>query len=194
MGGSRILLRLLRRLVLSRFAGKALPLALHYRLLHQIKRRRRTAAIEVHERASDLQRIEVQKGAELWVCWSDVPNVGRGPSASLVVLQEEVFRFDCFGGREGHMHLNPEQHWFDGQTTARLFFPEGSRAEQVDRAVFELVANTDAALQFNFVNGVRNFAIDQEALAEASVRMRHLLLERLNRHGVEDLAVRATVA
>ena len=125
---------------------------------------------------------------ELWVYWSDVPNVGRGPSASLFVLGEEVLRLDCFGGSEGHMHLNPEQQRFSGRVTARLYFQDGSRVEHVDRVAFELIANTDAALKSNGLSRVRNFPIDQNALADASNQMRHLMQELLERHPADELA------
>ncbi len=174
--------------VLRRIALIVLPGPVLYRIQHYIKRQRPRTAIETAETASDRRKISPQQNVELWVYWSDVPNVGRGPTASLFVLREEVLRLDCFGGSEGHMHLNPEQQWFFGRITARLFFQDGSRAEHVGRAAFELIANTDAALKFNILSRVRNFPIDQNALADASNQMRLLMQVLLERHPADELA------
>ncbi len=170
---------------LRRIALIVLPEPIFYRLLHYITRRRPITAFET---ASDRRKISPQEDVELWVYWSDVPNVGRGPTASLFVLREEVLRLECFGGSEGHMHLNPEQQRFSGHVTARLYFQDGSRVEHVDRAAFELIANTDAALKSNRLSRVRNFPIDQNALADASNQMRHLMQELLERHPADELA------
>lgn len=171
--------------VLRRIALIVLPEPIFFRLLHYITRQRPRTALET---ASDRRKISPQEDVELWVYWSDVPNVGRGPSASLFVLREEVLRLDCFGGSEGHMHLNPEQQRFSGRVTARLYFQDGSRAEHVDRVAFELIANTDAALKSNGLSRVRNFPIDQNALADASNQMRLLMQELLERHPADELA------
>ncbi len=169
--------------VLRRIALIVLPEPTFYRLLHYITRQRPRTA---RETASDRRKISPQEDVELWVFWSDVPNVGRGPSASLFVLREEILRLDCFGGSEGHMHLNPKQQRFFGP--ARLYFQDGSRAEHVDRAAFELIANADAALKSNGLSRVRNFPIDQNALADASNQMRLLMQELLERHPADELA------
>ncbi len=171
--------------VLRRIALIVLPEPIFYRLLHYITRQRPRTALET---ASDRRKILPQEDVELWVYWSDVPNVGRGPSASLSVLREEVLRLDCFGGSEGHMHLNPEQQRLSGRVGVRLYFQDGSRAEHVDRAAFELIANADAALKSNGLSRVRNFPIDQNALADASNQMRHLMQELLERHPADELA------
>ncbi len=171
--------------VLRRIALIVLPEPIFDRLLHYITRQRPRTALET---ASDRRKILPQEDVELWVYWSDVPNVGRGPSPSLSVLREEVLRLDCFGGSEGHMHLNPEQQRLSGRVGVRLYFQDGSRAEHVDRAAFELIANTDAALKSNGLSRVRNFPIDQNALADASNQMRLLMQELLERHPADELA------
>ena len=171
--------------ILRRIALIMLPEPIFYRLLHYITRQRPRTA---RGTAFDRQKISPQEDVELWVYWSDVPNVGRGPSASLFVLREEVLRLDCFGGSEGHMHLNPEQQRLSGRVGVRLYFQDGSRAEHVDRAAFELIANTDAALKSNGLSRVRNFPIDQNTLADASNQMRHLMQELLERHPADELA------
>jgi len=170
--------------VLRRIALIVLSEPISYRLLHYFTRQRPSP---VRETASDHRKILPQEDVELWVYWSEVPN-GRGPAASLFVLREEVLRFDCFGGSEGHMHLNPVQQRFSGGDVARLYFPDGSCAEHVDRAAFEIIANTNAALRSNRLSRIRNFVIDQNALADASNHLRHHMRELLERRPVGELA------
>ncbi len=173
--------------VLRRIALIVLPEPVLYRIQHYIKRQRPRTAIETAETASDRRKISPQQNVELWVYWSDVPNVGRGPTASLFVLREEVLRFDCFGGSRGHMHLNPEQQHYSGRDVARLYLQDGSRAEHTDRVAFELIANTDAALKSNRLSRVHNFPIDQSALADAANQMRLLMQELLERRSADEL-------
>lgn len=166
-------------------AFATLPEPVLYRLLHFIQLRRPRTSLDT---ASDHRKIALQQGVELWIYWSDVPSVGSGPSASLFVLREEVLRLDCFGGREGHMHLNPDQQRFNARVAARLYFPEGSRAEHIDRAVFEIIANTDAALKSNRLARVRKFSINQYALSNAARQIRFIMPELLRRHGAVNSA------
>ncbi len=165
--------------VLRLIALNLLPEPILYRFLHSYTRERPRTALGT---ATDHRMMPLQDGVELWVYWSDVPNVGRGPSASLFVLREEILRLDCFSGNEGHMHLNPAQQRMSGRVAARLFFQDGSHAEHVDRAVFELIANSDAALKSNRLDRVRSFRIDEQALADASKQMRGYMMELLDRH------------
>ncbi len=131
---------------------------------------------------SDQRLIRPQKDVELWVYWYDMPSKVRGPAASLYVLGEEVLRLNCFQGNKAHMHLNPRQQEFAMRVAARLFFPDGSPAERVERAAFELRANTDAALKSNRIGRVRDFRIDSQALMAASNAMRAYMMELLDRH------------
>ncbi len=167
--------------VLREIALNVLPEPIFYRLLHYITRRRLPTALET---ASDRRKISPQEDVELWIYWRNAGYVRDGPSASLFVLREEVLRLDCYGGSLGHMHLNPRQQWPYGT----LYFQDGSRVEHVDRAAFELIANTDAALKSNRLSRVRNFPIDQNALADASNQMRLLMQELLERHPADELA------
>lgn len=165
--------------ILIGIAHHAFPEPIFYRLLHHMRRQRPRTALST---ASDHRRISLQQGVEICIYWSDVPNVGSGPSASLFVLREEILRLDCFGERNGHMHVNPEQQRFASRAPARLYFPESSRAEHIDRAVFEVLANTDAALKSNRLVHVRMFRIDRKALAHAAKQMRIVMRELLERH------------
>lgn len=175
------------RRILRLVALIGLPEPIAYRLLHYHSRRDTRSMLA---REGERWKLSPQENVILRVHWADVPNVGRGPSASLFVLEEEVLRLDCFGGRQGHMHLNPMQQRYCSRLIARLFFPEGPRSEQVDRAAFELVTNYDAALKSNRLSYIRNFSIDRIALADAARQMKLLMQETLQAH---DLGAPAEV-
>ena len=139
-----------------------------------------------HMRKAGARVIQLQD-AYLIVHWSDFPPVGSGPSASLYVLQEEVMRIDCFGGVDGHMHFNPEQDYLnnrlDTARTPRIYFPEGSRQDHVDRAVFELKRNVSAALAMNVLPAIQDYSFDFDELEAAAEQMGGLMTNML----VKDL-------
>ena len=119
----------------------------------------------------DTVRLVVQPDVLLEVCWKDLA-AGRGPAASLFVLGDEVLRFDCFGRDLGHYHaelVQPER------AERRLYFPEATVEEQVERALFELTRNLDYYLQRNPRREIRHLAVDraglEKACAEARVRL-----------------------
>ena len=56
------------------------------------------------QRKKDLVTYPIQDQVRLEVYWRDDEG-GHGPASSLYVLGEEVFRFDCFGGDQGHYHF-----------------------------------------------------------------------------------------
>ncbi|UHD15893.1 hypothetical protein [Thiocapsa bogorovii] len=124
-------------------------------------------------------------GMRLAVYWSDVPGVGTGPSASLYVLEEEILRLDCFGGQDGHLHVNPEQYdlytRFSGHTP-RIYFPPGSRQEHVERAAFELRRNAVAAARMSPIERIRACPLAEEDLASAAESMRRIMSRMLTEH------------
>jgi len=149
-----------------------------------------------HRRAARRPRPELETASELWsvpsegmrldVCWSDVPGVGSGPSASLFVSGAEVLRLDCFGGVEGHMHLNPAQSDpIAGrvQVTPRVYFPVGSRRQHVERAAFELRQNVPAAVSTNLLPHVQRAPLDPALLATAAEQMAVRMGKLLDAHG-----------
>lgn len=135
--------------------------------------------------ASDLRSIPL--GAlRIDVYWSDVPGVGRGPSASVFAHDAEVMRLDCFGGSNGHMHLNPFQaERIAGrvQTTPRIYFPAGSHRDHIERARFELRRNLPAAIRTNLLPWVQRTPLDPDALAAAADRTAASMRELLDAHG-----------
>ena len=157
-----------------------LPQPILYGLWHlRRKGRPRTG----DDNAMDQRVIHVQSDVRLEVYWNTNP-LGPGPAMSLFVLDEEVLRVDCFGGKTGHMHINPVQvnlplRW---EITPRYFFPPGSKKDHVERGVFELTTNTRAALQTNQLARIRKFVIERKNLIEASLQMKNYMNELLVRY------------
>ncbi len=159
--------------VIKRLALAVLPQPILYRLWH-LRRRKRPRTADSN--AMDQRIIPICDGAYLEVYWTEAP-LGRGPCVSMFVLLEEVMRIDCLGGKAGHMHINPVQQsllvgW---RKTPRLFFPPSDSESQIDRAVFELTANTDLALQTNQLARIRNFSIEKKRLEDAAGQMRAMM-------------------
>jgi hypothetical protein len=126
---------------------------------------------------SDRERIPVQEEVFLDVYWRD-DDLGRGPAASLHARGVEVLRLDCFGGDQGHLHLN-----LGSGVSPRWYFAPGTAEEHIERACFELEHNfaialsvcRDPALEGLKLRGVRM----AEVAAEARGRLLALLAERL---------------
>jgi hypothetical protein len=95
------------------------------------------------DRKKDLVQYPIQENVLLEVYWRDDAG-GHGPAASLYIHDDEVFRFDCFGGDQGHCHYNLRQT--RGQ---RWYYEEGTVQENIDRSVFELTKNLPFCLMNN---------------------------------------------
>ena len=138
--------------------------------------------LHFHMQKSGAKIIEFQD-VYLIVHWSDFPPIGSGPSASLYILEEEVMRLDCFGGSDGHMHFNPEQSYLinrlDRSKTPRIYFPEGSRQDHIERAVFELKYNVRNALATNVLPEIQNYPLDIRQLEAAADQMQRLMTKML---------------
>ena len=73
----------------------------------------------------DLVEYPIQEDVLLQVYWRDDVG-GRGPAASLYVYDDEIMRFDCFGGDNGHCHFNLRQ-----TRGRRWMYPEGSFQDHI---------------------------------------------------------------
>jgi hypothetical protein len=133
---------------------------------------------------SDLLSMPIQKNVLLEVYWVDL---GRewGPAASVFIGAHEVLRLDCFGGRTGHLHANPRQQV---GRRSRMYFPEGSIEEHIDRAAFELERNLAWCLDRNYLRSINRLHVDAEAASAASAWMRRAMRELLERR-VERVAM-----
>lgn len=156
-------------IALKQAAFRIVPAALLYRLWHMNTRRRPRYT---NRNLSGRREIPVQDEVTLHVAWAKVRDVGVGPSASLFVHGEEVMRLDCFGGKMGHMHLNPEQNrLLLVNPTARIYFRPQDMEGQIDQAAFDLERNTQGALLTNKVTRIRNFSLDTHNLSAAAGQM-----------------------
>jgi hypothetical protein len=123
------------------------------------------------DRKKDLVQYPIQENVLLEVYWRDDAG-GHGPAASLYIHDDEVFRFDCFGGDQGHCHYNLRQT--RGQ---RWYYEEGTVQENIDRSVFELTKNLPFCLMNNQNEAIQATKIDQDKLQQASAQMRTKLLD-----------------
>lgn len=122
----------------------------------------------------DLKRIPLADDAFIDVFWKALP-IGRGPAASVVVHDQEVLRFDCFGPGKGHLHAS-----FFQQTLApelRLFFSEPTIRQQIDRAAFEVTRNLYYYTQRSPYAAVRRFRVDDERLRLVGDQMQATLTD-----------------
>lgn len=160
-----------------------LPQAVLARLLWAWARRRPRTALDT---ARDVETLVPQPEVRIVTYWSDVPGAGRGPSASVHVLDFEVLRLDCFGDDRGHMHLNPDLfRLWTGRSRLRLFFPAGDRRSHVARAAFELATNLEAAKHMNPIGAIRRVALDRAKLATAAAEMERRMIALLEAHEPE---------
>jgi hypothetical protein len=113
----------------------------------------------------------VQEGVHVDAYWRQ-DDQGRGPAASLYIKDVEVLRLDCFGGDQGHMHINTR-----GRVAKRWYFPPGTMAEHIDRGVFELATNVEAVLRLNQDPEVARLNLDWVALKTVAAEVRQVLLK-----------------
>src|SRR5438105_6255827 len=118
-----------------------------------------------------LTKYPVQEDVWVEVYWRD-DRAGRGPCASLYVRDVEVLRLDCFGGDQGHCHVNIEQN--RGQ---RWYYPDGAVRQHIDQAAFDLSKNVPFSLRTSQDPAVQETRIDAEKLREAARQMRERMIE-----------------
>lgn len=113
----------------------------------------------------DTRFFDLGDGAQLAVYWKDLP-LGIGPALSVHIGASEPLKFDCFGPRDGHFHTEiPRQSPGGG---GRLWLPEPSRGEQVDRALFEISENLEYYLRRSHRAEAQSVVIDPDLLREAT--------------------------
>ena len=89
----------------------------------------------------DLVEYPIQDNVRLESYWRDDAG-GRGPAASLYVYDDEIMRFDCFGGDNGHCHFNLRQ-----TRGRRWMYPEGTFQDHIQQSLFDLRTNLNFCLQ-----------------------------------------------
>ena len=132
----------------------------------------RTASINI----SDSRSYPVQDNVRLDVYWVGGA-FGPGPGASLYVYGDEILRLDCFGGRAGHLHMNVRQsRESSSDVTPRLYFPQGSIPDHIERATFELETNVAYCTQLARDPRIRAVRIEPSRLHQAANLMREQML------------------
>ena len=119
----------------------------------------------------DWAEYPVQDDVRLEVYWRS-DRGGHGPAASLYFYDDEVLRFDCFGGDEGHCHMNLSQT--RGQ---RWYYPEGPVKENIKQAGFDIRKNYQFCILSHQDDRIRRLKIDQEKLEVAASQMESRLTE-----------------
>ncbi len=119
----------------------------------------------------DLVEYPIQEDVLLQVYWRDDVG-GRGPAASLYVYDDEIMRFDCFGGDNGHCHFNLRQ-----TRGRRWMYPEGSFQDHIHQSVFDLHTNLTFCLKTHQDERIQEIQVSQESLRQAALQMETYLLE-----------------
>jgi len=131
-----------------------------------------------YQERHDLVEYPIQENVTLQVYWRD-DRGGRGPPASLYVHDDEVLRFDCFGGDQGHCHVNLKQ-----TRGHRWYYPEGTARDHIERSAFELRVNHPFSLRTNQDARIQTVRIDPEKLKQVTDQMQDKLLEFANQLGL----------
>ena len=119
----------------------------------------------------DLVEYSIQDNVRLESYWRDDAG-GRGPAASLYVYDDEIMRFDCFGGDNGHCHFNLRQ-----TRGRRWMYPDGSFQDHIQQSLFDLRTNLNFCLQTHQDERVQEVQIARESLEQAAQQMEaHLLV------------------
>ena len=119
----------------------------------------------------DLIEYPIQDNVLLQVYWRDDVG-GRGPAASIYVHDDEIMRFDCFGGDNGHCHINLRQ-----TRGRRWMYPEGSFQDHIQQSLFDLRTNLTFCLNTHQDAHIQEVHIPQKSLDEAARKMEIHLLE-----------------
>ena len=121
--------------------------------------------------------VPIQPAVFLEVYWVGM-SFGWGPGASLTIHDQEILRFDCFGGNQGHLHARSR-----GGIGGRLYFEEGTVESHIERAIFELKRNLNWYLAFSENPKITNIKIDPVRLCEATDQMRTYMLDLAAENG-----------
>ncbi len=142
----------------------------------------------VRQKRDRVVNYDLQDGCFLETFWIDRPDGAagwdKGPSAILVVHGSEILKFDCYGNPTGHYHIAASLPLgIRNGLGSRLWFPEATAEQQVDRSIFELKRNLAQYLKRHPRAKVRNTRISKERLAAICGAMRTKMLEDWKQFG-----------
>ncbi|BAY19667.1 hypothetical protein NIES21_55320 [Anabaenopsis circularis NIES-21] len=120
----------------------------------------------------DIVIYEIQPQVLIKVYWKILP-IGKGPALELIVSGDHILRFDCFGEDDGHYHIFSGYEYPDRD---RIYFPEKTVTEQINRTIFELNHNLSCFLQLHRSRDIRNLKIDAVALKSICEQARQQML------------------
>lgn len=130
-------------------------------------------------RINDPVVYPIQDGAYVAVYWKALP-IGRGPCASLYVLDREILRFDCFGEGKGHFHANiAQRNLLFGRSRNRRYFVERTIEEQIERAAIEIKTRAAEHLRASRDPRIAGFVLGRKGLERACDAMQQQMLEYL---------------
>ncbi|MGD1901409.1 MAG: hypothetical protein ACFB9N_04135 [Geitlerinemataceae cyanobacterium] len=117
----------------------------------------------------DVEFFPIDSLCKLEVYWKAF-KFGVGPAIVFHALDNQVMRFDCFGGKFGHAHfyvIEPVKG-----CESRLLLPEKTIEAQIDRALFEISENLGYWMSRHKNPSVRQMHPDRAAVAAAVERAR----------------------
>ena len=88
---------------------------------------------------------------------------------------EEIIKFDCFGKDRGHFHI--ALYTPGASNISRIFLPEPSIEEQIERAIFEIQRNIEYYMQRNTRRKIRKLRIDRNRIGVAGERAKSKMYE-----------------
>jgi hypothetical protein len=130
-------------------------------------------------RTEDGREIAVPAPFRLEAYWVKVGDE-EGPSYSLFHGDDEILRADCLGAT-GHLHYGLAESRHRAPAEPRVYLPDVSRHDQVDRATFELARNVAYCTGLHRRRAVRRAPVDEAAFARAAEEVGahlHALLAR----------------
>lgn len=156
------------------FVQGVIPYTLFYRLRQLYRQKYGKLTHDPVEK--DIVIYEIQPQVLVKVYWKILP-IGKGTALELIISGDEILRFDCFGEDDGHYHIFVGYEYPDRD---RIYFPEKTVEEQINRAIFELSHNLHCFLQLHRSPQIRNLKIDAVALQSVCEQARQQMLEYLS--------------
>ena len=140
-----------------------------------------TGEVELMQQRPCLARHDLQEGCYLETFMHDQIIDGTryfGPAVCLVVHDFDVMRIDCLDFPMGHYHTaKPYPYGISRSLAGNIWLPEKTIEAQVDRAIFELLRNSDHYVLSHPKRKVRNTRLDEARMAAVCAEVKAKMLE-----------------
>ncbi|MGC1247132.1 MAG: hypothetical protein WA865_13045 [Spirulinaceae cyanobacterium] len=123
---------------------------------------------------NDVVHFEIAENVGLEVYWK-ILKVAEGPSLIFYALGYEILRFDTYINGQAHCHIQLIE--CQKKSRSRLFLPEKTVEEQIERSIFELQNNLNYWLQRHPDSQVRKLKVDKSKLQIATEKSQGKMLE-----------------